>query len=255
MFVEDNDVQHLLALVGILNSRAFGILVSLQLARTELAQSFEVGLIQRTPVPHLASTEQAVLAALARRAWSLRCCSDTSSDTSHAFVLPALLQVGGDRLSIRVSAWTERSNALETEVALIQAEIDERCFHLYGIGDTDRNAMTYEAIPDPGSSNEIDEGKTRREVDGEAEEQDDLKDSSDPSVVISDLMAWVVGVAFGRFDVRLATGARIFPLEPEPFDPLPICAPGMLTRDDRLPCDRAPPELPNRLSGAWHSGR
>jgi hypothetical protein len=46
-------------------------------------------------------------------------------------------------------------------------------------------------------------------------------------------VSWVVGVAFGRFDVRLATGDRSAPPEPEPFDPLPVCAPGMLTGEAR----------------------
>ena len=40
--------------------------------------------------------------------------------------------------------------------------------------------------------------------------------------------SWAVGVAFGRFDWRLATGEREAPPEPEPFDPLPAKSPGML---------------------------
>ena len=32
-------------------------------------------------------------------------------------------------------------------------------------------------------------------------------------------------LAVGRFDVRLATGARPMPTEPEPFDPLPTRSP------------------------------
>ena len=51
------------------------------------------------------------------------------------------------------------------------------------------------------------------------------------------LLSWTVGVAFGRFDLRLATGKRSAPPEPEPFDPLPVCSPGMLTGDDGLPLD------------------
>jgi len=48
------------------------------------------------------------------------------------------------------------------------------------------------------------------------------------------LMSWAVGVAFGRFDWRLASGERAAPLEPEPFDPLPAKSPGMLP-DDAAP--------------------
>ena len=45
------------------------------------------------------------------------------------------------------------------------------------------------------------------------------------------LLSWAVGVAFGRFDWRLATGERAAPPEPDPFDPLPAKSPGMLPDD------------------------
>ena len=43
------------------------------------------------------------------------------------------------------------------------------------------------------------------------------------------------GCGVWPFDVRLATGERELPGEPEPFDPLPVCSPGMLVGDDGLP--------------------
>jgi hypothetical protein len=44
----------------------------------------------------------------------------------------------------------------------------------------------------------------------------------------------------GRFDLRLATGEREWPIEPDPFDPLPVCSPGMLVGDDGLPVGTPP---------------
>ncbi|KFG67350.1 hypothetical protein JH26_23860 [Microvirga sp. BSC39] len=43
-----------------------------------------------------------------------------------------------------------------------------------------------------------------------------------------EILSWAVGVAFGRFDWRLATGEREAAPEPDPFDPLPPKSPGML---------------------------
>jgi len=60
-FVDNDDIDDLLALACISNSQAFGMLVSLQLARTELAQSYEVGLIQATPVPAWPSLRKRLL--------------------------------------------------------------------------------------------------------------------------------------------------------------------------------------------------
>jgi len=57
-------------------------------------------------------------------------------------------------------------------------------------------------------------------------------------------ISWAVGVAFGRFDLRLATGAQPHPPEPDPFAPLPSCSPGMLTGADGLPLAVAPAGYP-----------
>ena len=106
------------------------------------SDAFEVGVIQRTPVPDLTPADEAALASLARRAWSLKRSLDTRTETSHAFVLPALLQIEGRTLAARSAAWTEHVQAVEAELAAIQAEIDERCFTLYGIDEEDRRAIT-----------------------------------------------------------------------------------------------------------------
>jgi hypothetical protein len=51
-------------------------------------------------------------------------------------------------------------------------------------------------------------------------------------------LSWSIGVAFGRFDIRLATRERAIPAEPAPFDPLPAKSPGMLPDGDApfMPC-------------------
>lgn len=43
------------------------------------------------------------------------------------------------------------------------------------------------------------------------------------------MLSWALGVSFGRFDCRLATGERRAPQEPKPFDPLLSKSPGMLS--------------------------
>jgi hypothetical protein len=47
-----------------------------------------------------------------------------------------------------------------------------------------------------------------------------------------------VGVAFGRWDVRIALDPTLAPKLPDPFDPLPICPPGMLVGPDGLPAEQ-----------------
>src|SRR5690606_3020947 len=66
----------------------------------------------------------------------------------------------------------------------------------------------------------------------------------DPVGLGSGLVSWCVGVGVGRFDVRLATGERAWPSEPDPFDPLPVCSGGMLTGEDGLPLVEPPDGYP-----------
>lgn len=64
-------------------------------------------------------------------------------------------------------------------------------------------------------------------------------DASDASAarrsLVDTLLHYVLGCAFGRWDVRYATGERLAPELPDPFAPLPVCPPGMLQGDDGLP--------------------
>lgn len=230
-FVPNEQSDYLLALLAVMNGSVFRALVDLQMA----FGSYEVGVIQRTPVPRLGPTDQSTMAELAGRAWSLKRSLDTRVEVSHAFVLPALLQVGGESLAARADAWVGRVRAVEAELAKIQGEIDERCFDLYGIDEADRLAIS------EGLAGDV-EGSDAEEPAGEVDEADDEQDvdaAVDGSGLSAELVSWAVGVAFGRFDVRLATGERELPGVPGPFDPLPVCSPGMLAGDDGLPSTSA----------------
>jgi len=245
-FVEADDLETLLSLCAVMNSAPFFSLVSLQLARTELAQSFEVGLIQQTPVPDLSRADAQQLAVLARRAWSFKRSLDTATLNSHALVLPALLQVAGTDLGARAAAWAGRVAETERALAAIQSEIDDHCFDLYGFTAADRAAaLGTDAVTDatPVQADSDDAAEP-----DDAEEEDSAPSASlrcnNPQAMAAELFDWLVGVAFGRFDLRLATGEREPPPEPEPFDPLPVCSPGMLTGPDGLPCAVPPPGYP-----------
>lgn len=58
------------------------------------------------------------------------------------------------------------------------------------------------------------------------EDDEDLNEEERSPV--QDVISYAVGVAFGRFDWRLATGERAAPPESEPFEQLPAKSPGML---------------------------
>lgn len=212
-FVADDSHETLLALLALVNSQAFGLLVSLQMA----FGAYEVGVIQRTPIPRLEREQESALAALARRAWSLKRSLDTIEETSHAFLLPAAL---------RGLLGEYNPPAVEAELARIQAEIDSIAFPLYGFIEADRAAAQVAGgVAMEGAA----EGR-------DAAPEDDAEDDGGAAPIdhTMGLLSWAVGVAFGRFDWRLATGERAAPSEPEPFDSLPSKSPGMLP-DEAVP--------------------
>lgn len=72
----------------------------------------------------------------------------------------------------------------------------------------------------------------------EGEEPEDEPDdeeydgsAADTATLATELLSWAIGVAFGRFDIRHATGELPAPIEPGPFDPLPARSPGMCPDD------------------------
>ena len=207
------DERECLAVCAVINSSAFRYLVSLQLGTVKLAQSYEAGVIQQTPFPRIDPETRERLSALARHAWSLRRNKSAFAETSHVFLLPEHFR---DRLHCLDAA------SVEYELGEIQAEIDEISFNLFGFGVEDR-------LLAQGAANskaaEYDE-----DIEPEEQDEDESTDEDGETQVdtIDDLLSWAVGVAFGRFDWRLATGERDAPPEPDPFDPLLAKSPGML---------------------------
>ena len=74
----------------------------------------------------------------------------------------------------------------------------------------------------------------------------------DLPVRVQNLLMWCVGVAFGRWDVRMALDPSLLPALQGPFERLPRCAPGALVGPDGLPAATEaiarPPALSNRVN-------
>ena len=195
----------LLALLGILNSAAADSLHKLLLGRAGYAL-YRNGTLSRLPTPIPRTKEKTRLADICRISWLLRRRLDTTTETSHAFILPAPLRD-------RVGAYD--ATAMQRDLFRMQEEIDEIVFDLYDFTSEDRAAVLRPVSAGINTDAEA----------GIAAEDDEAESPPDEQ---SDLLSWAVGVVFGRFDWRLATGERAVPPEPDPFDPLPSRSLGML---------------------------
>lgn len=227
MFAPDSELAPLLGLTA---SSVFDYLFKLLLGRFGFPE-FVVGVLDVLPIPDLSNETGEALGVLASRAWVTKRSLDTCTSTSHAFVCPPMLIPTGITLTERAAAWTARVRTSGDTVVAIQAEIDDLAFSLYGLDAADRAALTSTLATEPTSDDETDADA--------CEDEEEEAANTDAPALAADLLAYALGCAFGRWDIRYATGERPAPPAPDPFAPLPVCPPGMLQNDHGLPATPA----------------
>ncbi|QDT02206.1 hypothetical protein K227x_05780 [Rubripirellula lacrimiformis] len=78
----------------------------------------------------------------------------------------------------------------------------------------------------------------------ELRQEAELLRSEDLQEVAAGTLSYLVGAAFGRWDLRKAIDPNLRPDLADPFAELPACSPGMLVGDDGLPLTAAPASYP-----------
>lgn len=63
----------------------------------------------------------------------------------------------------------------------------------------------------------------------------DALPDDEPATSAHDLLSYLIGAAFGRWDIRIGADPASAPLRPDPLDPVPLCPPGMLVGSDGYP--------------------
>jgi len=211
--------KSLTALVGIANSGLFRTLVEAQMA----FGSYEVGVLQRTPMPaDVPETDEWDAGELVRLARA----PARSNEVTHDFGVPSLVTVearGVSRAGLRLE---ERERNRLAELVDGVESVEERVRSLYGI--------------EEGELTEL-ERSTARLV---AEEMGDDGEEDEPAAEdqgrrVANLLMWCVGVAFGRWDVRMARDESLIPELQGPFERLPRVAPAGLVGPDGLPATRS----------------
>jgi hypothetical protein len=235
-FVPEDNHETLLGLLGLMNSRLFEFLLYIRHG----SRAWEVGLVRQTPIPNISVSKSSHLCELARASLNLKRNLDTANETSHVFHLPALLQVPGDSLTNRFTAKQKELTRVEQQLAKYQCDIDEIAFRLYRISENDR--QTIEETVRTQEITEVDDTEI-------AEEEDEIAPLTDARHLVIDLFSYNVGCAFGRWDIRFATGEKSAPVLPDPFVPLPVGSPSMLTSADGFLLPETPPNYPIMI--AW----
>jgi hypothetical protein len=224
IFVEDDEPLELLKLLAVMNSRIFRELLSLQMA----FGSYEVGVVQRTPIPYLDNAKGQRLGTISLMCVRLKQGLDSSEEGSHLFWLPAVLHASGNTLSTRNKLWQTYLANVDKQVAEYQNEIDELTFQLYNIDDRDQSTINLGLEWVTNQEQEVYEIGDLNGEDAENENNTDHSYDTQPSSFIADLVSYSVGAIVGRWDLRCATSERPRPDLPDPFAPPPAYSPGML---------------------------
>jgi len=196
----------LLALAGLLNSNVFAHLISLGVgaaSTVELSHAYEVGLLQRMPLPDGVIDDRA-LAQAALAAYEARREADVWDETTAAFVLPFVKPAS---FGVMVAERLRRAADAAVRYAKASSAIEAMALKHYGFDaavskEVERHVGPLQTLPVP---------------DEKAFAQEFAKD----------LLSWSLGVALGRFDARLATSERPWPALAEPFAPVSLVSPGM----------------------------
>lgn len=191
-------------LLAIMQSAQFSHLVSLQLAAADsAARSYEVGVIQRTPIPSTASSDDLnKLGRLAYSLWANKRSFDTLQELSHAFIAP-WTGAGPDALSAYEASLTQAHARILSDESEQQARADRITERLFGF-----TVPVEVPVPD---------------TDGQpVDEEEDASGNLDAARM---LISYLTGVAFGRWVIP-ADHEELRKPPADPFTPLPTQAPG-----------------------------
>jgi hypothetical protein len=192
IFVENNKPEQLLAIQAIISSASFTYLLGIQLAAADsAARSYEVGLMQQTPIPELTKADIEYLSLRAHRAWEIKFKLDSVNEISHAFYLPQMLQdmMGSSNFEELVQEYND-----------LVGDIDEYCFKLFSFNATDQTAAKAQ------QSNVL----------------LNVEDSThDNNKQLNASLSWAVGCAFGRFNEKVYLDKLNDNVPSTPFSILP----------------------------------
>jgi len=183
-------------------------------------RKMEVGCVGAIPIPKTVSPSvETQLNAIADAAWNRAFLVGVRSETDICFVSP-------------------RANfSLSTTVEVGSQSADDLISELLGMSPEENLALLKHLASATGIASES------GDEDASLDDTDDAPfDDPRSSDLEESPTEYALGCAFGRWDIRYATGERPAPEPPDPFAPLPVCPPGMLQNGAGLPA--APGDVP-----------
>jgi len=234
-------------MLGLMCSRFFISMMDLIVGSTTLAKSYQVGTIGRVPTFNATLLDTAIAAA-AKRCHDLRRASMALHETERTF-LGCLRASGAESLSAIHAATQTEQTSVAQDVVQCQNLIDDKTFSLCGITSLDRASLRQGVLGSPLADSTVNDTQEMASTEEDKEDLNSIRLSYDGTT--SDVMSFAFGSVLGRWDTSIARGERQPSPLSDPFDPLPVCPPGMLQGPDGLPAkpEDVPSDYPIRI--AW----
>jgi len=213
--------------VGLFSSNVVDFLLKISLGRNDFPE-FVTGVVRSLPVPLNIESDNR-MGQLALKAWRIKKKLYSYVITSSESIIPALIAMKEKTLLDCHEIWTKYIFSLNKELIGIHSDINSIAMRLYGLFE---EGMGNSLLPE-----ELIKTKTATEnslAEGGLE-VNFAKAQLDIVSLIAELIDYIIGCAFGRWDICFATEKRKPPETPDPFDPLPVCPPGMLLGLDGFP--------------------
>jgi len=226
-FFPDGDNEPIWISIGLMNSRLHQYLIN-----SFCGQHKHVGYVKKLPAqPESTDTalQKQKIGKCARKGFHEKRVWSSIMTTGVFFAIPAILSGFIEKQKASTKSLKEILEAIELarqracdNLEEIQKELDSGVFELYGVGETVKQLVIRNTHTRPDLT----------PLQGILEDGD-----KDGGIWVSDLLDACVGYLLGRWDARIAFDPSLAPKLPAPFDPLPVCPPGMLVGSDGLPAE------------------
>ncbi len=201
--------------LGLFSSNVYYSLLKLSLGAVDAAaRTYDVGIIQRAPIPVFNKEISDEFEELVIQCINIKSKEFSYDETTHVFSLPSLSSNKSHSLQEFEYLHNKEKAIREENFSKIQKQIDEIAYNAYKICPDDMGLIEEENLVD--------------EENFEDNEKNLLTN-------LQNFLQWAVGIVFGRWDIRMGLDVTIGPKPTDPFDPLPVCSPGMLLSPDGLP--------------------
>ena len=207
-------------IIGWLNSRLIRSLIHIQAN----AYEFNTGILKRLPWQYADEPEKLandVLEAI----HALR--REGRLNEANSYFISVILASSITEIADRIA---RLSLEVAQTIAKCQMTCDETMDRLYAVDSTSLEALSVENAEDSEEDEDQEDSDEDSESPVSAAEGDRTK-------VALQLTSYCVGVCVGRWDIHIALDPSLAPKLPDPFDPLPVCPPGMLVGPDGLPAE------------------